>query len=117
LLEPKRQPIPVRPILRSPWHHDLSAGNALEAEFEEWTVMDVEQPISDMDAEISIDADQVGVERRVMDFGQRQPIRDDGLTKLLVGIDNDVSGIKQARLGQFGNHAPSVVGSEDGIPK
>jgi hypothetical protein len=42
--------------------------------------VDFEQPIGDVGAEIGIDADQVGVERRVMDLRQRQPVRDDRLT-------------------------------------
>ncbi len=41
--------------------------------------MDFEQPIGDMDSEIGVDPDQVGIERRMMDFRQRQPIRDDRL--------------------------------------
>ena len=56
--------------------------------------MDFKQPIGDMDAEIGVDADQVGVEGRMVELRQRQPIRDDRLTKLLMLIDDDVCSIE-----------------------
>ena len=31
--------------------------------------MDFEQPVGNVDSEIRVDPDQVGIERRVMDFG------------------------------------------------
>ena len=39
-------------------------------------IMDFEQPIGDVNSVIRVDADQVGVEGRVVDFGQRQAMRD-----------------------------------------
>ena len=65
--------------------------------------MNFEQPVRDMDAEIRVDPDQVGIEGRMVDFCQRQPIRDDRLTQLLVGVHDDVSGIEEPRLGQMGD--------------
>ena len=68
------QPIPIRPILRSPRQLDPCAGDPLEADFEERAVMDFKQSISDMNPEIDIDADQVGIERRMVDLGEREAI-------------------------------------------
>ena len=79
--------------------------------------MDFEQPVRDVDAVIGVDADQVGIEGRMMDLRQRQAIRDDRLPKLLVRIHDDVSGIEQPRLGQMGDRTATSVGAQDGIPK
>ena len=44
------------------------ANASLEAEFEERAIMNLEQPARDVDAEIRIDPDQLGVEGCMMDF-------------------------------------------------
>ena len=51
----------------------------LQSEFEERAVMDIEQPVRHMDAEFGIDPDQVSMESRMMELGQRQAIRGDWL--------------------------------------
>ena len=43
-----------------------------------------------MDAVIGVDANQVGIERRVMDFRKGNAIRDDRLAELLVLVGDDV---------------------------
>jgi|SRR6516164_1301327 hypothetical protein len=63
--------------------------------------MQIEQPIRDLNSVIGVDADQVGVESRVMELGQRQSVRDDRLPKLLVCIHDDVRGIEQLGFGQM----------------
>ena len=60
--------------------------------------MDFEQPIGDVNSVIGVDADQVGIEGSMVDFRQRQAIRDDRLPKLLVCIHEDMGGIEQPRL-------------------
>jgi hypothetical protein len=62
------QPVAIRTILIPSRQLDQCSGNPLEAEFEKWTIVDFEQPLGDMDAEIRVDPDQVGIERRMMDF-------------------------------------------------
>jgi hypothetical protein len=52
---------PSRPI-------DQCSGDPLEAEFEKRAIMDFEQPIRDVNSEIGVDVDQVGVEGRVMEL-------------------------------------------------
>jgi hypothetical protein len=98
LLEPKCQPVSIRAILIRPRPFDQSFGNPLQPESEEWPVMNFEQPARDMDAEIRVDPDQVGIEGRMMNFGQRQTIRDDWLPQPLISIHQDVSGIEEPRL-------------------
>jgi hypothetical protein len=53
---------------------DHLPGDPFEAEFEKWTIMDFEQPVGDMDAEIGVDPDKVSIEGRMMDLRQRQSI-------------------------------------------
>ena len=64
LLEPSRQPVSIRPIHTSPRQLDHLPDDPLEAEFEKRAIMDFEQAVSDMDAKIRINADQVS--RRFM---------------------------------------------------
>jgi hypothetical protein len=48
-----------------------------EPEFEKRTIVDFEQAVRDMDAEIRVDPDQL--EGRLVELRQRQTIRDDRL--------------------------------------
>jgi hypothetical protein len=41
--------------------------------------MDFEQAVRDVDTEIGVDPDQLGVKGRMVELRQRQPIRDDRL--------------------------------------
>jgi hypothetical protein len=94
---------------------DHLPGDPFKPEFEKRPIMDFEQPVRDVDAEIWVNPDQVGIERRMMDLGQRQAIRDDRLPQLLIGIHDDVSGTEQTRLGQMGDRTAACVGAQDGI--
>ena len=62
---------PACMVLKPPRPVDERSDDSLEAEFEEWAVMDFEQPVRDMDAEIRVDPDQLGVKGRVMELRQR----------------------------------------------
>jgi hypothetical protein len=77
--------------------------------------VDFEQAIGDVDAEIGVDADQVRVERRVVQLRQRQTIGDYGLTKLLVAINDDMRGVEQPRFRQLGDRASSIIRGEHSI--
>jgi len=46
-----------------------------------------------MDAVVGIDADQVGVESGMMNFGQGEPIADYWLTQEIIPIRHDVGSI------------------------
>jgi hypothetical protein len=68
LLEPSRQSIPIRAIFTASRQLDQLPDDPLKAEFEKRAVMDFEQPVRDVDAEIRVDPDQVGVEGRMMEL-------------------------------------------------
>ncbi|HZC82104.1 MAG TPA: hypothetical protein VE222_10425 [Nitrospiraceae bacterium] len=68
LLEPDRQPVAIRTILTPSRRFDQCSRDPLEAEFEKRAIMDFELPIRDVDSEIGVDPDQVGVEGRMMDL-------------------------------------------------
>ena len=78
--EPKCQSVAIRAILRPPRQLDHLTGDPFQPEFEKWAIMQVEQPFRDMDAVIWVEADQVRIEGGMVDFGQRQAVRDDGLS-------------------------------------
>jgi hypothetical protein len=71
LLEPKRQPIPIGMILKPSWSVDHCSGDPLQPEFQEWSIVNVEQPIGDMNSVSGVDSDQVSVEGCVMQLRQR----------------------------------------------
>jgi hypothetical protein len=48
---------------------DHLPGDPLEAEFEKRRITDFEQPIRDVNSIVGVNADQVGVEGGMMDFG------------------------------------------------
>jgi hypothetical protein len=60
-------------------------------------VLDQQFP-RDVNPEIGIDADEVRVERRVMDPGERDSVRRHGLAELLVLVLDDVRCVEQRRV-------------------
>jgi hypothetical protein len=75
LLEPKGQPVAVRPVLDPVRPIDQLSRDSLEPELEEQAMMRFEQPVGNMDWEIGVDLRWVP-KGHVVDFGQRQAIRD-----------------------------------------
>jgi hypothetical protein len=73
LLEPKCQPVAIRTILRPSRPVDQCPGDPLEAEFEKWTIVDIEQPIRDVNSVIRVDADQVSIKGRMMELISGRP--------------------------------------------
>jgi hypothetical protein len=71
LLEPNRQLVADRPVLDPVRRIDQRSGDSLQR-----AIMNFEQPIGDVNSVIRVDADQVGVEGHMVDFGQRQATRD-----------------------------------------
>jgi len=68
LLEPKRQPVPIRTILTPPRRLNHLPDDSLKPEFEERAIMDFEQPVRDVNSVIRVHADQVGVESGMVDL-------------------------------------------------
>jgi hypothetical protein len=55
LLEADGEPVFIRPISPPSWHYGLRSLDALEAEFKKRPVVDIEQPIGDMNSKIGAD--------------------------------------------------------------
>ena len=68
LLEPKRQPVPIRTILNPSRELNHLPDDSLKPEFEESAIMDFEQPVRDVNSVIRVDADKVGVEGGMVDL-------------------------------------------------
>jgi hypothetical protein len=69
---------------------NASAGG-LEALFEQRSVVQHEHPLRDVNAAVAVHADQVVVERSMVDPGEDKAVRDDSLAKWLVGIGFDAA--------------------------
>jgi hypothetical protein len=65
-LEPSRQPMSIRVIHTSSRQLDHPPGDPLQPEFEKQAIVDSEQSLGDVDAEIRVDPDQLGVKGRMM---------------------------------------------------
>ena len=83
--------------------------------FEHQAVVLVEQSVRDMQSIVGIDPDQMGIEGGMMDFGEWQAVRDDGLPQPFILVGNDVRGIKQPLFGQSGQGATPVIGRYNGF--
>ncbi|MGY3530757.1 hypothetical protein ACVISU_003525 [Bradyrhizobium sp. USDA 4452] len=66
-----------------------------------------------MDSVVWIDADQVCIERRMMNFRKRKTVLDERLAKLFISVGHDVGGIEQSRLGQARYRAPVAIGTQN----
>ena len=51
-----------------PWLVDHLPDDPFKPEFEKRAIVDFEQPVGDVDAEIGVDPDQIGIEGRMVDF-------------------------------------------------
>jgi hypothetical protein len=71
LLEPDRQPVAIGTILKPSRHVDQYSGDPLKAEFEKRAVMNFEQRVRDVNSEIGVDPDQVGIEGGMMELRYR----------------------------------------------
>jgi hypothetical protein len=117
LLEAVGQPVAIRVISGTPRQCDTLAADVLEAKLKERAVVQFEQLLGEVDLIVRVDPDQVGVERGVVDLGEKQSVRNDRLPQLLIGIHNDVDGIQQGSLGQPRNRASPVISLEHRISK
>ena len=95
---------------------DAPAVQSLEG-FKQRAVFLDQQLVRHVQPVIGIDADQVPVEGRVMNLGEKQAVLDDGLSQRLVLVGDDVGGVEQLVLGQPGDRATPVVGRQYGLSK
>jgi hypothetical protein len=85
-LEPSGEPVPVGVVLLAPRQADQGACSGFQALLQERSVVQFQQPIGDMHSAVRIDADQVVVERRMVDFRERYAFGYDGLAEKLIAI-------------------------------
>ena len=114
-LEANRKPIPIRPVLSPVRQMEGFAIYLLEG-FEHRAVVLVEQSVRDMQSIVGIDPDQIGIEGGMMDFGEWQAVRDDGLPQPFILVGNGVRGVEQPLFGQSGQGATPVIG-RNSVPR
>ena len=96
-LEPQRQAIAIWPILWSAWPVQDPPIQSLER-FEHGPVGLREEAFGNMNPVVWIDTDQMGVERRMVDFGKRDSIGHDRMPEPLVLVRDDMGCIQQQRF-------------------
>ena len=79
--------------------------------------MQFQQPFRHMHTVVRVDANQVAVVGRVVDFRQRQSILNRWLSQLLVAVFDDVSCVKETPLGESRNRALPTVGVQYNLTK
>ena len=82
---------------------------SLQAGAEHRTVDLAQQPARDVNDPARIDAEEVAVERQVVDRAQRHPVHDRGHS-LGLGVGNDVRGLHQLPLAERADRAAMAVG-------
>ena len=95
---------------------DALAIQSLEG-FQHRTIVPPKKPLRHMQPVVRVDANQMCVERGVMDFGERDAVRNHRLAKLLISVRDDMSRVEQQRLGQARQRAAAVVGGDNGFPE
>ena len=83
--------------------------------FQHRTVALLKKTLGNVHSIIRIDADQVDVERCMVDLGQRQAVRHDRLAQQFVLVGNDVRRIEQAMFAQSRQGTATAVGGDDGF--
>ena len=76
-----------------------------------------EQTLCNMQSEVWVDSDEMSVEGRVVDFRERDAVADHRLTKQIVSIFDDVSGVEKHGLGETGKSTPASVGANNSFSK
>jgi hypothetical protein len=94
-----REPIAIGTILDSARQVDALAIQSLES-FQHRTIVPPKKPLGHMQPVVRVDANQMCVERGVMNFGERDAVRNHRLAKLLMSVRDDMSRVEQQRLGQ-----------------
>ena len=80
------------------------------------SVLIIEQATRNMNAEIGGDADEIFVERSVVDRAHAQPVAHERLARLL-GVADDVRSVEQPNLAETADRATIVVCGKYGTAK
>ena len=108
-LEAQREPIAIRTVLETAWQVDGSAVQPLQG-LKHRAVVLPKQSLGHMQSIVRVDADQMSVERGVMNLRKRNAVRNDRLAETLILVRDDVRGIQQQRFRQSRQRAAAVVG-------
>jgi hypothetical protein len=117
LLETNGKPVSVRVILLCPRQPDQRSCDPLEALLEQRPVVQHQRSLGDVYAAVGVDADQVVVERRVVDLRESDTVSDDRLAEQLIGIGHDVGCVQQMIIRQVADRTSVIVGGKDAVPK
>ena len=93
-LEPQRKPISVRLVLHAVRQMDRATIQPLQG-FEHRPVVLPQQPLGHMQPIVRVDADQMRVERRMMNFRERDAVRNHRLAELLILVRDDMGSVEQ----------------------
>ena len=93
-LEPERKTVSIGPVLIADWQMDRAAVQSLQG-FEHRAVVLPEQPLRHMQPIIRVNADQMCVERRMMNFREWDTVRNHRLAELLILVRDDMGGVEQ----------------------
>ena len=88
----------------------------LDALFEHRTVVDRHQCVGDVDPEVGIDTDQIGVECRMVQLRQRKAVWNDRMS-LFFEVADDVRGIEETWLRQPRNGTSISISLKDRFPE
>lgn len=94
LPEALRQAVPIGPIDLPVGQSQYSADQSLDALLEHRAIIHRQQLAADVDMEVRIDADQIGVERRMVQLGEWQSIGHHGLAPVLTAVCHDMCRIQ-----------------------
>src|SRR5262245_20144592 len=111
-LEAKFEPVRVWPFFSPARHSDTSAVKPLQTGPQHRTVDFTQQPAGDVDDALGVDAEQIAVEREMVDRAERDPVDDCG-DALVLGVGDDVGGLDELALAQGADRAAVAVGAHD----
>jgi hypothetical protein len=95
-LEPDLEPLWVRAVGRATRHRDVALVKALQPRLKHRPVDLAQQTAGDVHDALRIDAEQVAVEREVMDRAQREAV-DNRSDSAGLGVRHDVRGLNEDR--------------------
>jgi hypothetical protein len=97
-------------------HEEPRAVKVLEAVAQHWSVALVKDVRTDLDDVIGSDAEDVGVERGVMDLAERETVGYDWIAALVL-VGKDVRGVEQSVVVQAAHGAAPSIRAEDIAPE
>ena len=111
-LEARFEPLRIGPIFRPSWEGDGRAVEPLQPVEQHGSVYLAEQAVGYVHDASRVDAEQVAVEREVVDRAEREPV-DDGGDAFGLEVGNDMCGLQERSLTQRADGASLAVSTHD----